>query len=283
MLTITKVHSCQEFIYSKKLENKIVGFVPTMGALHAGHISLIERAKRECDIVVASIFVNPTQFNDPSDFEKYPRMEKADRALLEMANCDVLFLPTVDEMYQNPVLDIEAIDLGELDTMLEGAMRPGHYQGVTTVVEKLFRAVVPHRVYLGLKDFQQVKVIEKLVKTRSLPIQIIGCPTLREPNGLAMSSRNMRLTATGREQAADIYRALAYIQSNLSSDTPRATMDAAKEKFLSSHHWRIEYLELRDSRDLSEINLDAWDTNIPYVALFAGWLEGVRLIDNLVL
>lgn len=252
-----------------------------MGALHEGHLSLISRSREECDVTIASIFVNPTQFNDPSDFEKYPRMTASDTALLKDVGCDILFLPEVVEMYENPLLSVEPYDIGYLDTILEGAKRPGHYQGVATIVDKLFLAIQPHKVYMGLKDYQQVKVIEKLVRDRGFDIQIIGCPTLRESNGLAMSSRNMRLSSEARDKAGVIYRALRWIAENKFLSSPNAILSEAIRRYILSSSIELEYLELRNASDLSEVPLDCWEENIFYVVLFAGWLEGVRLIDNL--
>jgi pantoate--beta-alanine ligase len=252
-----------------------------MGALHEGHLSLIQRSKTECDITVASIFVNPTQFNDKKDFDKYPRTNEVDSLMLDKSRCDILFLPNVEEMYQNSHLEVQPFDIGYLDTILEGAKRPGHYQGVATIVEKLFLSVKPDKVYMGLKDFQQVKVVEKLVRDKSMPIEIVGCPTLREVNGLAMSSRNMRLSEDGKQKAGDIYQVLEFIQKHRTIDSPESVLDQAKEMIVSKGYWELEYLELRHAHDLSEIDMEQWQEGVNYVALFAGWLEGVRLIDNL--
>ncbi len=281
MLVFNKVEDIQYHIYDLKLNSKIIGFVPTMGALHEGHLSLIRRSKTECDITVASIFVNPTQFNDQKDFDKYPRMNEADSQMLEKSGCDILFLPDVEEMYQNSLLEVQPFDIGYLDTILEGAKRPGHYQGVATIVEKLFLSVLPDKVFMGLKDFQQVKVIEKLVRDKNMSIEIIGCPTLREANGLAMSSRNMRLSEDGKQKAGDIYQVLEFIQKNRGQDNPERVLAQAKEMIVSKGYWDLEYLELRHAHDLSEIDLKQWLEGVNYVALYAGWLEGVRLIDNL--
>ncbi len=283
MLVFNKVEEIQNHIHDLRRDGKTIGFVPTMGALHEGHLSLILRSKTECNITVASIFVNPTQFNDKKDFEKYPRMNGADSQMLEKSGCDILFLPDVAEMYQNSLLVVQPFDIGYLDTILEGARRPSHYQGVVTIVEKLFLSVLPDMVYMGLKDFQQVKVIEKLVRDKNMQIDIIGCPTLREANGLAMSSRNMRLSEEGKAHAGDIYLALHFILENKNTKTPREIFDTAITQYLDKDYWEIEYLELRNAYDLSEVNTMKWADDISYVLLYAGWLEGVRLIDNLCL
>lgn len=281
MLVFKKVDDIQRHILNLRGQGKTIGFVPTMGALHQGHLSLIDRSRAECNITVASIFVNPTQFNDQKDFDKYPRMNEADSQMLEQSGCDILFLPDVEEMYQNSLLEVQPFDIGFLDTILEGAKRPEHYQGVATIVEKLFLSVVPYRVYMGLKDFQQIKVIEKLVRDKKMSIEIIGCPTLRETNGLAMSSRNMRLSEEGKQKAGDIYQVLEYIKKNRAIDSPERVLAMAKEMIVSKGYWDLEYLELRHAHDLSEINMEQWQEGVNYVALYAGWLEGVRLIDNM--
>lgn len=281
MLRFNKVVELQAYIQSKKLEGRNIGFVPTMGALHDGHLSLIIKAKSENNLVVASIFINPTQFNDPNDFDKYPRMIEEDSQKLESVDCDILFLPSVEEMYQNPLLNVVPIDIGYLDSILEGAKRPGHYQGVVTIVEKLFIAVQPHNVYLGLKDYQQVKVIEKLILDKNLPIKIIGCPTLREENGLAMSSRNMRLSDQAKINAGEISKQLLFVKKNLCTSNPKDIIEKAKSVFTSNPIWDLEYLELRNAKDLSEVSQKIWLDDIGYVVLFAGKIDGVRLIDNM--
>lgn len=281
MLIFNKVVELQIYLNSQKLVGKKIGFVPTMGALHDGHISLVLRAKQDCDIIVTSIFINPTQFNDPQDFDKYPRMNEEDSQKLELAKCDILFLPSVDEMYKNPMLNVDPIDIGYLNTILEGAKRPGHYLGVVTIVEKLFKAVKPDYVYLGLKDFQQVKVIEKLVYEKKLDLKIVGCETMREENGLAMSSRNMRLSPQRKMDAGEIFNQLQFIQNNLCISTPYDILGKAKSVFLKNPKWDLEYLEIRNASDLSEVSMKIWIDDIRYVALFAGKIEGVRLIDNL--
>jgi pantoate--beta-alanine ligase len=281
MKLIYKTTELKNYLDSKKSQNLKIGFVPTMGALHQGHLSLINRAKSENDVVVSSIFVNPTQFNDPKDFDKYPRTIDSDAYLLESVNCDILFLPDVEEMYQNPNLAVEPIDIGYLDTILEGEKRPGHYIGVVTIVEKLLLAVCPDSIYMGLKDYQQVKVVEKLIRDKNMNTKVIGCPTLREENGLAMSSRNVRLSDEGKIIAGNIYKTLQFIKENVCVSNPSDILEKAKSKFLINSEIEIEYLELRNAYDLSEVSSKIWIDDINYVVLFAGWLEGVRLIDNL--
>jgi pantoate--beta-alanine ligase len=280
MTTVYTVTDLQKRIDQYKSENLSIGFIPTMGALHAGHISLLAKSKKECDIAVVSIFVNPTQFNNQLDFEKYPRLLEEDGKLLEASNCDVLFIPSVKEMYENPNLQVHTIDIGYLDTILEGAKRPGHYQGVVTIVEKLLLALKPDKIYLGLKDFQQVKVIEYLIAVKRLPTKVIGCATLRESNGLAMSSRNMRLTASGKEVGSNLYQALLHIANNKNKKDPKSIL-AESAKALENYPIELEYLELRNGSDLTEVPMNEWRENANYVILIAAWVEGVRLIDNL--
>jgi pantoate--beta-alanine ligase len=280
MTTVYTVKDLQKSIDQYKLENLSIGFIPTMGALHAGHISLLAKSKQECAITVVSIFVNPTQFNNKLDFEKYPRLIEEDSQLLEESNCDVLFIPSVTDMYENPDLQVHSIDIGYLDTILEGAERPGHYQGVVTIVEKLLLAVKPDKIYLGLKDFQQVKVIQNLIAFKRIPTELIRCETLRESNGLAMSSRNMRLTALGKEVGSNLYKALLHVANNKNEKDPK-TILAESAKELEKYPIVLEYLELRNGSDLTEVRMNEWSENINYVILIAAWVEGVRLIDNL--
>lgn len=281
MIRISNVIELQNIICQQKLEGKSIGFVPTMGALHPGHISLVERSKKECHFTVVSIFINPTQFNNQSDFEKYPRIVDSDANLLENHKCDLLFTPTVEEMYKQECLEVRPFDLGYLNTILEGTSRPGHYEGVATIVEKLFLAVLPTKVYMGLKDYQQVKIIEKLVRDRKLEIEIVGCATLRESNGLAMSSRNMRLTSEGITLAAQLYKTLEEIKSNIGVRTPHDAIEYSKKMHLENYPIKIEYIEIRNAFDLSEVDLHAWSDSLKYVVLIAAWVEDVRLIDNL--
>lgn len=283
MIIIDKVSEIKQLIIEKKSQNLIIGFVPTMGALHQGHISLIERAKKECDVVVSSIFVNPTQFNDSKDFEKYPRTLDIDSKMLEKAGCHILFAPNVKEIYDNEELKTTPIDLGFLDQTLEGEKRPGHYSGVVTIVEKLFKITLPDKVYMGLKDFQQVLVVKKLIEIKHLNIEIIGCETLRDPDGLAMSSRNTRLSIEERTTALQLSKCLYYIKSQKLLENPVKIIEKAKKLYLTHPNLNLEYLELRNSKDLTKIDLNNWETNIEYVVLIAAFIGDVRLIDNLII
>jgi len=242
---------------------------------------LVKSSSEQTDCTVVSIFVNPMQFNNTEDFEKYPRVLDHDIDMLQSSSCDILFVPSVKEMYDNPLLEVTLIDIGYLDSILEGTRRPGHYQGVVTIVEKLFLAVQPNYVFMGLKDYQQVKVIEHLIQSKNLPITLVGCPTLREDNGLAMSSRNMRLSPEGKQIAGYIFQALQYIQNHFPYQSPTLLCQEAIQHYLRNPPFDLEYLEIRNASDLSEINVHQWEENIDYVVLIALWLEGVRLIDNL--
>ena len=251
-----------------------------MGALHDGHLSLIADAKSLSDLVVCSIFVNPTQFNDPADLEKYPRPIEQDMALLEMAGCDILFLPTVDEMYPKDDQSWH-IDLGGLDQIWEGKHRPGHFQGVTQVVHKLFELVRPDIAFFGQKDFQQVMVIQHMVTTMQLPIRLYISPTMRNENGLALSSRNMRLSEKGLDQATAIYRALKHIKAGFTEVPLTLLAEEARQIILTVPDFSVEYLAICETRTLKHATTINPDKQ--YVAIVAAWLEGVRLIDNMLL
>jgi len=259
-----------------------MGLVATMGALHEGHLSLIHEAKTRTDITVCSIFVNPTQFNDPKDLEKYPRPIEQDIALLQSANCDVLFLPTVQEMY--PDGDEQwHFDLGRLDRIWEGAQRPGHYQGVTQVVKKLFDMVQPDVAFFGQKDFQQCMVVQYMVDQLQLPVQINVVDTVREETGLAQSSRNVRLSHTGRQRALVLSTALFMIKGGFESGlSTRVLKDKALELLQQAEGIELEYLAICYQNTLEEVYTTE-KINAPLVAILAAWVDGVRLIDNVVL
>jgi len=251
-----------------------------MGALHPGHISLIEMAKQQSGIVVSSIFVNPTQFNDPKDFEKYPITLEKDIDMLESAGCDALFLPSVNEMYPEGLQSNKHYELGYLETVLDGAYRPGHFQGVCLVVEKLLRITHPDKLFLGQKDYQQCMVLKKLVQLMQANTQIVICPTQREKDGLAMSSRNMRLTEEARKKAPLIYQSLLWIQQNIKEGDITGLKNQAIKK-LSVEGFKVDYIAIADAATLQLI--DWWDGKTPLVALAAAFNGDVRLIDNLLL
>lgn len=282
MILFKKENSLKQWIDAQQRKGVKVGFVPTMGALHPGHISLIESSRKDNNITVSSIFVNPTQFNDPKDFEKYPVTIEKDIWQLELAGCDILFLPKVDEIYPNGIAATQYYDLGELETLLEGKFRPGHYQGVCQVVHRLLEIVHPDNLYLGQKDYQQCMVISRLVELMGIndKTNINICPTLRETDGLAMSSRNMRLSEAERVKAVLIFQSLSYIKDNLVA----GETDTIKNKaiaMLSDEGFRVDYIEIADAKTLEP--LSNWDGKKKLVALAAAFLNEVRLIDNLLL
>jgi len=255
--------------------------VATMGALHQGHLSLIKQSKQQTDLTVCSIFVNPTQFNDPADLEKYPRPIEQDKLLLESAACDVLFLPSVDEMYAKE--ESWYIDLGELDRVWEGAHRPGHYQGVTQIVKKLFDVVKPDVAFFGQKDFQQCMVIQRMVDELNMPILLKIGETLREPDGLAMSSRNVRLSAQGHHHALVISKVLFMVQQEFRQGlTVKELRNKALETLNKAEGIELEYFAICDRATLNEIGA-VQPPNSQLVAIVAAWVEGVRLIDNVLL
>lgn len=280
MIIFKKAADIGIFLQQKRQKNPKTGFVPTMGALHQGHISLIESACSENDVVVCSIFVNPTQFNDPKDFQNYPITIENDIDLLEKAGCDALFLPAVEEMYPAGLENKKTYALGYLETVLEGRYRPGHFQGVCQVVHRLLTIMPADRLYLGQKDFQQCMVIRKMIELENLPIETVICPTLRETDGLAMSSRNMRLDKEAREKAVEISRTLLHIKSSLKAGDLSELKTAAVEQ-LNRTGFKTDYVEIADADTLELIG--RWDGKRKLVALCAAFLGEVRLIDNMLL
>jgi pantoate--beta-alanine ligase len=255
-----------------------IGFVPTMGALHQGHISLVERAALENNTVVCSIFVNPTQFNDPNDLKNYPRTLENDIALLQKSKCDILFAPTAEEIYPADFNLSQEFNLEGLDKVMEGASRPGHFKGVATIVKRLFEIVTPTRAYFGLKDYQQVAVIKSLVKVYNLSVEIVACETIRETDGLAMSSRNRLLTPQAREKAAIIPELLAEIKEKAAFCSIQEIKSLVKEKIDSTPLLKLDYIEISDAQSLAPLNnWSAQGNNLVCIAVFAG---NIRLIDN---
>ncbi len=256
---------------------KTIGLVPTMGALHSGHISLVERAVAENDITVVSVFVNPTQFNDKNDLKNYPRTLDADCALLESAGVDYVFAPEVEEMYPKP--DTRIFSFAPLDTVMEGACRPGHFNGVAQIVSKLFYAVEPDRAYFGEKDFQQLAIIREMVAQLELKLEIVGCPIVRESDGLALSSRNMLLTEEERTRALIISRTLFESLEFAKENTLQATKSFVEEKINAVDGFKLEYFQIVNGRTLQQIdNWDDCDYVVGCIALFCG---KIRLIDNI--
>ena len=282
MILFKKATDLRKWVDAQSKKGNSIAFVPTMGALHAGHISLIDAASKENQVTISSIFVNPTQFNDLKDFEKYPITIEKDIETLEAAGCNVLFLPSVKEMYPEGIKPEMQYELGYIETILEGKFRPGHFQGVCMVVHRLLDIVQPDNLYLGQKDYQQCMVISKLVEliNQQDTIKVNICPTLREKDGLAMSSRNMRLNEDERKLAAIIYRCLSYIKEHTGkqsvNDIKKQTQSMLEEAGL-----RVEYVEIAEAKHLSPIT--TWDEKEKAVALIAAFMNEVRLIDNMLL
>ncbi|MCM1484256.1 MAG: pantoate--beta-alanine ligase [Muribaculaceae bacterium] len=254
-----------------------IGLVPTMGALHQGHISLMDRARRENDVVVASVFVNPTQFNNPDDLRTYPRTEQADCKKLEQAGVDIAFIPTVEGMYPEP--DTRIFPLGPVAEVMEGAMRPGHFNGVAQIVSKLFDMASPTRAYFGEKDFQQIAVIRRMVQLEGFNLEIVPCPICREPDGLALSSRNVRLTPEGRHYAPSIHRILDESRSMV----PDATVEQVKNFVVHAVNavktLEVEYFEIADALTMQPVA--DWSSPNGTVGCITVYCGDVRLIDNI--
>ncbi|PUZ20332.1 pantothenate synthetase [Chitinophaga costaii] len=268
----------KNYLSSARQAGKSIGFVPTMGALHDGHLQLIAQARQHTDLVVCSIFVNPTQFNDPKDYEKYPSTIAQDTEKLVAAGNNVLFLPAVAEMYPEGLASTSQYDFGYLETLLEGSYRPGHFQGVGRVMHKLLKMIMPHQVFMGQKDFQQCMIVKRLLEITGLPAQLVISPTTREASGLAMSSRNMRLSAEERQTATLIYQVLTYITQHR-SDIDYAPVVAEATRRLVAGGFVPDYVAIADAATLLPIT-----GAIPgkQVALIAAKLGEVRLIDNVV-
>ncbi|MBD5191780.1 MAG: pantoate--beta-alanine ligase [Bacteroidales bacterium] len=279
MEVIRTIKALKQKVAEAKEKNKSVGLVPTMGALHQGHISLVERARKDNDVVVVSVFVNPTQFNNPEDLRTYPRTEEADCALLEKAGVDYAFIPSVEEVYPEP--DTRRFDLGPVAEVMEGAMRPGHFNGVAQIVSKLFDMVQPHRAYFGEKDFQQIAVIRKMAQICGFDIDIIDCPIKREADGLAMSSRNVRLTPHQREVAPAIHKVLSESVAMKNSNSVEEVKKFVTDSINSVDEMEVEYYEIVDPLTMQPIEKweDAVNGNpVGCVTVYCG---NVRLIDNI--
>ncbi len=280
MFVTPKIETLQAQLSQERAVGAFIGFVPTMGYLHEGHLALVRRSKAENDITVVSIFVNPVQFNNAEDLEKYPRDLERDLALLEGENTDMVFVPETREMY--PDEQHQVYDLGLLDTVMEGLHRPGHFQGVARVVHRLFDIVKPDRAYFGMKDFQQLQVIHRLVDLEKLNILVIPCETVREPDGLAMSSRNVRLGVEERRNAPLIYQALQHAIQLRSVHQPEVVAARVADRLKAIPGFTLEYFEIADAMNMQP--LKNWsDSTAGAVGCVAGYLGGVRLIDNVLL
>lgn len=276
MTTINTVDELNNFIRNSGNNRKSIGFIPTMGALHEGHLSLIQRAKAENDVVIVSVFVNPKQFTNSDDLKRYPRTLERDAALIEKY-ADVLFAPDAEEMY--PHGSEVNVDVGTLGKVSEGVYRPGHFNGMATVVLKLFNMISPTRAYFGKKDYQQYLIVQQMVRDLNLDVEIIGGETVRAPSGLALSSRNMRLSREEQEKATVIYRALCHGKQMIQKGKTNVgkVLNGIKEILTQEPSWKTEYIEIRSIKDFSEVaNVDS-----SVVVLIAGYLGEVRLIDNM--
>jgi pantoate--beta-alanine ligase len=278
MKEVNTIREAKQWLKPYISKNLTIGFVPTMGALHEGHHTLIRQAKAENDITACSIFVNPIQFNISEDLEKYPRNLAQDTRILNQNGCDLLFHPNAEEMYPGGKTGTLEIDFGMLDKVMEGKFRPGHFKGVALVVKKLFEIIQPSRAYFGKKDFQQLAVIKLLVEKLQLPVEIIPCETVRETDGLAMSSRNLRLTIGERQIARKIFEVLCKIREKGTRTPVWELKEWAVKKIQEDPQFRVEYFEIADTETL--MPLENWSQKNRAIALTAVYLGDVRLIDN---
>ncbi len=278
MEIIRTVDRLSQILSVAKEQGKTIGLVPTMGALHDGHLSLIERARRENDIVVVSVFVNPTQFNNPDDLRTYPRTEEADCIKLDNAGVDIAFVPSVEEIYPEP--DTRVFDLGPVAEVMEGAMRPGHFNGVAQIVSKLFRMTRPTRVYFGEKDFQQIAVIRRMACIEGFDsLEIVSCPIKREADGLAMSSRNVRLSPENRKAAPAIHRILSESVNNASAASVAEVTESVIKQINAVDGLEVEYYQIVDADTMQPIT--DWDATRQAVGCVTVYAGDVRLIDNI--
>ena len=277
MKVIHTIKDLQAELSVLKAQGKKVGLVPTMGALHAGHASLVKRSVNENEVTVVSVFVNPTQFNDKNDLVKYPRTLDADCKLLEACGAPYAFAPSVEEMYPEP--DTRQFSYAPLDTVMEGAFRPGHFNGVCQIVSKLFEAVKPHRAYFGEKDFQQLAIIREMVRQMQFDLEIVGCPIVREEDGLALSSRNARLSAEERENALKISQTLFKSRTFAATHTVSETLKFVEDAIAAVPGLRLEYFEIVDGNTLQKV--DNWNQTSYVVGCITVFCGDVRLIDNI--
>ena len=281
MLLFKKVFDLQKYLNALKTKGLQIGFVPTMGALHRGHISLVNRSKADNEVTVASIFVNPTQFNDPKDLEKYPRTPERDMEMLIEGGCDILFMPSPEEIYPNGTTPLQKFNFGKLDRVLEGTFRPGHFDGMAQVVNRLLEIVKPSKLYMGQKDFQQWSIVASMLQQTKSKTELVMCEIMREEDGLAMSSRNVRLSPEARAVAPLIYKTLKAASEMVGEYSPSEIQRMTIQKLRAEPSFRLEYFEIVDGRTLLPIQLFE-DTDFA-VALTALWVGEVRLIDNMIL
>ena len=281
MILFKTIDQLQQYLTKQKNKGLSIGFVPTMGALHQGHLSLIAMSKLQADITVCSVFINPTQFNDSKDFEKYPITIDNDILLLEKAGCDVLFLPLADEIYPNGTALETTYHLGYLETILEGKFRPNHFQGVCQVVHRLLIILQPNTIFLGQKDYQQCMVIKKLIDETGLKVNLQIGKTLRETSGLAMSSRNIRLTEIDKANATAIYQSLVFMKANIDKETITNLKLIVANTLIINQFESVDYIEICDANTLQPLLVN--EKTIQKIAVIAAFLNGVRLIDNMLL
>ncbi|GIM53658.1 pantoate--beta-alanine ligase [Capnocytophaga cynodegmi] len=275
----TQQEKLKNTISTYKKSGKSIGFVPTMGALHEGHLSLIYKSLSENDVTIVSIFVNPTQFNNAEDLDKYPRTLEADVEKIKKVSEEVIvYAPSVEDVYNKDVVS-EKFNFEGLDKVMEGKFRPGHFDGVGTVVKKLFQIVTPDKAYFGEKDYQQLLIIKKMVAQTKLPVDVIGCPIVRDERGLALSSRNQRLSEDRREEAAYIYQVLQGVRNQFSTNNPIEIEKWVKQQFETKKDFELEYFSIAEADTLAEIVEK--ESGKKYRAFIVVYVDGIRLIDNL--
>jgi len=279
MEIIRKIDVLQKFLNSIRNDGESIGLVPTMGALHQGHFELINYSKKETDLTVCSIYINPVQFNDKKDFVRYPRDEEKDISLLENLGCDVVFIPDDEQMFRGKRLI--NLDFGSLSNHLEGEFRPGHFNGVALVVSKLFNIVKPEVAFFGQKDLQQYSIIKQMIEEFCFNIELKMIPTVREENGLALSSRNKLFTNEQRKEASKLYQALKKVEDVLQTNNSVLEIKKVVEKFLSSSNLRLEYFEIVNLENFQPV--ETIEKNNKYGACIAGYLDNIRLIDNIII
>ncbi|HEY8387828.1 MAG TPA: pantoate--beta-alanine ligase [Parasegetibacter sp.] len=279
MLVFKRVNDLREWLKLQRKANMTIGYVPTMGALHDGHLQLINASVKQCQITICTIFVNPTQFNDKKDFQKYPVTIERDIEKLVASGTDALFLPPVEEVYPDGLNSSEFFELGTLENKLEGAFRPGHFQGVCQVVSRFLSIIEPDIIFMGQKDYQQCLVIKKLVRLKNYPVKVEICPTLRESDGLAMSSRNVRLNEVERLDSVYMSRMLNMLKSEITPGNLSALEEKGKNYLLSHGFMSVDYVSFCNAEDLEPVTI--WDGHQPLVILTAATIGNVRLIDNM--
>ena len=279
MLVFNKKSDLSAFLSPLINQNKSIGFVPTMGALHKGHLSLLEKSLSENDVTVMSIFVNPTQFNNAEDLDKYPRTLDRDVEIMkELSNNIIVYAPEVEDIYEGNTVS-ESFDYDGLENQMEGKHRPGHFDGVGTIVKRLFEIIQPNKAYFGEKDFQQLQIVKKLVSKNKIPVEVIGCPIHREESGLAMSSRNERLSNEGRKKSAVIFKILNEAKDFFQKNSPEATILFVENEFKKFPEFELEYFEIAEEASLLPISKK--ETNKKYRGFIAIFIENIRLIDNI--